>query len=84
MEHIITCIIFFGLLWFVLRENKKFKSIPTYDQYVKNLTGNQKPNSCKKCGGTALWLRPFGYGPGTITNLHICRTCGAVLYKSHG
>lgn len=37
---------------------------------------------CYRCGSASIYLYRWGYGPGWITNLHLCRQCGTNLYRS--
>lgn len=37
---------------------------------------------CYRCRSTSIYLYRLGYGPGWIQHLHVCRQCGAKLYRS--
>lgn len=37
---------------------------------------------CYRCGSASIYLYRWGYGPGWIQHLHVCRQCGAELYRS--
>ena len=78
--------LFVLIIWFVIRLTRKYRTIPTYDQYI-----NANPNSktkegiiCRKCHSSHIVAKGVGHTPGSALFLHICENCGTTLFRSKG
>ena len=56
----------------------------TLDEYLQRHPDCRRNGRiyCYCCGSANIYLYRWGYGPGWIQHLHICRQCGAKLYRS--
>jgi len=74
------------IIWFMVRLSRKFHSVPTYDEYIKNNTDSKTGNGiiCRKCGSSHISAKRVGHTPGSALFLHICENCGTTLFRSKG
>ena len=56
----------------------------TLDEYLRRHPDCRRNGRihCYRCDSTSIYLYRLGYGPGWIQHLHVCRQCGAKLYRS--
>ncbi|HEY0711933.1 MAG TPA: hypothetical protein VGF45_04620 [Polyangia bacterium] len=82
MEIIIAVALVIGTgLFFSIR---KFMSVPTYQQYKAAHPDLVKPGAvtCAECGGNQIYVMRAGHAGATRLAFHVCRHCGAKLYRS--
>jgi hypothetical protein len=76
-------LIVFALLGaaFWLQKFEKISTIEDYKQRNPDCVKNRRV-SCNSCGGNSVYLRVIGQRIGHVLNAHVCRQCGAELYRS--
>ena len=58
--------------------------IDTLEEYVQRHPDCYRNGRvfCYRCGSNSIYLYRWGIGRTWIQNLHVCRQCGAKLYRS--
>jgi hypothetical protein len=78
--------LFVLIIWFARRLTRKYRTIPTYDQYIHANPDSKTKDGiiCRKCHSSRIAAKRVGHTPGSALFSHICENCGTTLFRSKG
>jgi hypothetical protein len=91
MSSLIPLIFIFGVFAFIITKVvkmfstiKNFTNGKTIDDYKAKYPDCFKDGKvlCSNCKTNNIWLKEVGKTPSSLLHSHVCRQCGAELYRS--
>nr|WP_307775383.1 hypothetical protein [uncultured Cetobacterium sp.] len=61
------------------RRKWKYKKLKTFQEYSQEFG-----KKCNSCDSTQIYIKTFENRGTKLLNIHQCRVCGKVLYRSEG